>query len=94
VNAGPDLGPRFPLPARGDRVRVPVTGTSRTAPDLLVARDELTWCRVVQVLTGPYDLFPVNVRLPSGRVGAYQQHEIRGWQPSPARRVRAWLRGV
>jgi len=94
MNAGPDLDPLFPLPARGDRVQVSVTATTRTAPVLLASRDELAWCRVVQVLAGPHVLFPVNVRLPSGRLGAYQQHEIRGWRPAWWRRVRAWLRGV
>jgi len=83
----PDLEPQFPLPARGDRVQVSVTGTARTAPQLLADADQLAWCRVVHINTGEYDMFPVTVRLPSGRLGAYQQHEIRGWQQAWWRRV-------
>lgn len=89
-----DLEPRFPLPARGDRVQVKVTGTSRTAPTLLAAADQLAWCRVVSVRTGPHDLFPVGVRLPSGRLGAYQQEEIHGWRRAWWRRAAAWRRGI
>jgi hypothetical protein len=87
MNAAPDLDPVFPLPARGDQVQVAVTTQARTAPGLLSAGPEARWCRVVSVDTGPYDLFPVTVRLPSGRLGAYQQHEIRGWRPAWWRRI-------
>lgn len=80
----PDLAPPFPLPKPGDRVQVAVA--SPVAPALLRhAAGRPRWCRVVEVKTGPEDLFPVVVRLPSGRHGAYQQHEIRGLQ-------RAWWR--
>jgi hypothetical protein len=88
----PDLDPVFPLPARGDQVQVAVNTAARTAPALLGAGPEPRWCRVVAVHTGPYDLFPVTVRLPSGRLGAYQQHEISGWRPSWRRRLLAFVR--
>jgi hypothetical protein len=92
VTALPDdglLAPPFPLPARGDKVLVLVS------PGLITAA-AAEWCRVVSVDTGPGDLFPVAVRYPDGRRGAYQQHEIRGWQPAVRRvawaRLTAWLR--
>ena len=87
-----DLEPGFPLPHKGDRVQVAVTATA------LAASAPLSWCRVVRVDCGEYDLFPVTVRLPDGRMGAYQQHEIRGLQPRKVpsyypRRALRWLLG-
>jgi hypothetical protein len=78
----PDLEPVFPLPAPGDMVQVLVSRGSPAAAGL-VAGPAPDWCLVVRVATGKYDLFPVTVRLPSGRLGSYQQGEIRGWRPSP-----------
>jgi hypothetical protein len=75
----PDLEPAFPLPAPGDMVQVLVSRGSKTAPGL-VAGPAPDWCMVVRVATGPHDLFPVTVLLPSGRLGSYQQGEILGWR--------------
>jgi hypothetical protein len=93
----PDLEPAFPLPAVGDMVQVLVSRGARAAPGL-VGGPALEWCLVVRVKTGPYDLFPVTVRLPHGGLGLYQQGEIRGWRQSPppvgwvARLLARWVR--
>jgi hypothetical protein len=83
-----DLAPEFPLPGPGDYVLVLVSGAS-AAPGLVAGWSRLAWCLVTDVRLGPDDLYPVIVELPGGAVGAYQQHEIRGWHP--ARRRRTWL---
>jgi len=72
----PDLEPACPLPGRGDRVLVLVSQGSGVAPRLVAGPALSSWCTVTRVDTGPYDLFPVTVRLPDGKLGAYQQHEI------------------
>jgi hypothetical protein len=88
-----DLAPEFPLPGPGDRVLVLVQAGARTAPALVSGKATVEWCLVTRVRTRPEDLFPVQVRLPSGQLGAYQQGEIRGWQPAPRRRwPLSWLR--
>jgi hypothetical protein len=81
----PDLSPPFPLPRRGDRVLVKVYGL-----DPGPAGTHEHWCRVVDGDAGPDVLFPVTVRLPDGRRGSYQQHELLGWRPSNLRL--AWRR--
>lgn len=73
----PDLDPLFPLPRRGDRVLVRVHPGNGEA-----------WCRVTGVDDGPDVLFPVTVRLPDGRRGAYQQHELHGWRPPRLQLIR------
>ena len=40
---------------------------------------------MIRVDTGSQVLFPVVVRLPNGKRGAYRRHEIGGWRPSPLR---------
>ena len=87
-----DLAPPFPLPGRSDHVLVLVHAGARTAPSLIAMAPRTEWCRVIDVRTGPYDLFPVVVRLPDGRHGAYQQHEILGWRPGQRRRFLDRLR--
>jgi hypothetical protein len=82
----PDLSPPFPLPGRGDRVLVKVYGPGPVPGP--VSR----WCRVVHVDAGPDVLFPVAVRLPDGRRGCYQQHEVLGWRPSWLRVIRGRVR--
>ena len=86
MNAAPDLEPVFPLPGRGDQVQVAVTTPAAAAPVLLAPGPEPQWCRVVSV--DPGEFYPVMVRVPSsGRLGCYQQHEIRGWKPAWWRRL-------
>jgi len=75
----PDLAPLFPLPRCGDRVLVKVYGPFSGPAE--------QWCRVTGADDGPGVLFPVTVRLPGGRRGSYQQHELLGWRPSRLRLI-------